>query len=254
MTLAIPHVTKCRLCGQPPAGPGGLCSDCSRALARAREGSAAVRNGAGTPARRPRVVERIVLTSSVDPEPARSPKKAHAALWATIGVAAVVAVLIASVNLAPSRPVEIKVSERPARAVPPPLLEPGAENEPPESQVPAPQKAFEPQPASKESTKAPRPQRSAPAARPVEANATDAARTGAVVPPPQIEPPVQQARANIAPSPASVDDGQSLATMLEKCGEEKFLAGVICEQKVRLRYCEGKWGQIPQCTKKPRVD
>ncbi|HET7032608.1 MAG TPA: hypothetical protein VFJ48_05750 [Casimicrobiaceae bacterium] len=88
----------------------------------------------------------------------------------------------------------------------------------------------------------------------MEANATDAARPAAVVPPPQIEPPVQQARANIAPSPSNVDDGQSLATMLERCNEEKFLAGVICEQKVRLRYCEGKWGQVSQCSKKPHVD
>ena len=83
----------------------------------------------------------------------------------------------------------------------------------------------------------------------------DASRVNAAAdPPPQAEPPVQQARANVSASPSSVDDGQSLATMLEKCTEEKFLAGVICEQKARLRYCEGKWGQVPQCTKKPHVD
>jgi len=251
MTLAKLHVTKCRLCGQPPAGPGGLCTDCSRALARSREGSAAVRKGAGAPTRRQRVVERIVLTSPVDPEPARSPKKAHAALWATIGVGAVVAVLIATANLTPSRPVEIKVSERPARTVPPPLLEPGTQSEPLEAEPPAPQKVSEPPPQPpKESTKALRPQRTAPAPRPIaEPNATDAAPA----PAPQVEAPVQQARANIV-APANADDGQSLAAMLEKCSEEKFLAGVICEQKVRLRYCEGKWGQVPQCTKKPHVD
>ncbi len=50
------------------------------------------------------------------------------------------------------------------------------------------------------------------------------------------------------------DDGQVLASALEKCAEEKFLAGVICEQKARLRYCEGKWGQVPQCTARPRPD
>src|SRR5262245_55980452 len=167
MTLATLQVTKCRLCGQPPAGPGGLCADCSRALARAREGSPAVRQGAGTPARRPRVVERIVLTSPVDPEPARSPKKAHAALLATVGVAGVVAILVATANLTPSRPVEIKVSERPARTVPPPMLEPGTQSEPLEAEPPAPQRASEPPPLPKESTKPVRPQRSAPPPRPV---------------------------------------------------------------------------------------
>ena len=70
---------------------------------------------------------------------------------------------------------------------------------------------------------------------------------------PEVEPPVQQARVNVAPS-ASNSDEQSLASALEKCSSEKFLAGVICEQKARLRYCEGKWGQVPQCTAKPRVD
>ncbi len=192
-----------------------------------------------------------MLTSPVDPEPARSPKKAHAALWATIGVVAVVAVLIATANLTPSRPVEIKVSERPARTIPPPMLEPGTQSEPLEPEPPAPQKVAEPPPLPKESTKALRPQRSAPAPRPVvEPKATDAAPA----PAPQVEVPVQQARASTAPTPANAGDGQTLATMLEKCSEEKFLAGVICEQKVRLRYCEGKWGQVPQCTKKPHVD
>ena len=250
MTLATLRVTKCRLCGQPPAGPGGLCPDCSRALSRAREGSAAVRKGAGTPARRQRVVESIVLTSPVDPEPARSPKKAHAALWATIGVVAVVAMLIATANLTPSHPVEIKVSEPPVRTIPPLMLEAGTQNEPLEAEPPAPQKVSEPPPLPKESAKALRPQRSAPAPRPV----VEPTVTEAPAPAPQVEVRVQQARANIAPTPASADDGQTLATMLEKCSEEKFLAGVICEQKVRLRYCEGKWGQVPQCTKKPHVD
>ena len=47
---------------------------------------------------------------------------------------------------------------------------------------------------------------------------------------------------------------KSLTTALKKCSDEKFVAGVICEQKARLRYCEGKWGQVPQCTAKPHVD
>jgi hypothetical protein len=70
---------------------------------------------------------------------------------------------------------------------------------------------------------------------------------------PDAEPPVQHASMSVAPS-ASSSDEQSLAGALEKCSAEKFLAGVICEQKARLRYCEGKWGQVPQCTAKPHVD
>ena len=255
MTLAALHVTKCRLCGQPPAGRGGLCTDCSRALARA-QGASAMRNGSASGARKPRMVERIVLTAPVDPEPARSPKKAGAALWATIGVIAVVAVLAVTASLPPPRPVEVKVSERPARVVPQ-MLDPATESEPAEAPAVAPQKAAEPPSLPKDSTRTtpPRPARSVTPRAVSEAKTIDdASRVNAAAPPPQAEPAVQQARANIAPSPSAADDAQTLATMLEKCSDEKFLAGVICEQKVRLRYCEGKWGQVPQCTKKPHVD
>jgi hypothetical protein len=249
MTLAALHVTKCRLCGQPPAGRGGLCTDCSRALARA-QGASAMRNGSASGARKPRMVERIVLTAPVDPEPARSPKKAGAALWATIGVIAVVAVLAATASLPPPRPVEVKVGV-------PQMLEPVSESEPAEAPAAAPQKAAEPPSLPKGSirTTPPRPARSATPRAVSEAKTIDdASRVNAAAQPLQAEPSVQQARANMTPSPSAADDAQSLATMLEKCSDEKFLAGVICEQKVRLRYCEGKWGQVPQCTKKPHVD
>ena len=203
------------------------------------------------------MVERIVLTSPVDPEPARSPKKARAALWATLGVVAVVMVLVATANLTPQRPVELKVSERPARVVTQ-LLEPAAEGDSAESgsAISSPQATSEPASLPKVAAPAPHPaqaQGSRATADGKPASATS--RVGAVAEPaPQSEPPIQQARVTVAAAQASVDDGQSLAAMLERCSEEKFLAGVICEQKVRLRYCEGKWGQVPQCTKKPHVD
>src|SRR5262249_5048121 len=251
--------TKCRLGGQPSAGPGSLCADCSRALARAREGSAAVRSGSAKAARRSRVVERIVLTSPAESQSASPPKKARAALWVTIGAVAVVVLLAATANRSPSPPVEVKVTERPARVVPQ-LLEPATADESLDAEppvVPAGQ-VSEPPSLPKDSTRvpAPRPPRISPARAVSDAKpSADASRAAPVAAPqPVVEPPVQQARANVAPSPASVDDAQTLAAAIEKCNEEKFLAGVICEQKVRLRYCEGKWGQVPQCTKKPHVD
>jgi hypothetical protein len=190
----------------------------------------------------------------------RSPKKAGAALWATVGVVGVVVVLAATANVSPPRPVEVKPSERPARVVPQ-LLEPATENETADAESPgvSPQRTWEPPALPKDSARTPAP-RSARNAQGSQGasnakTASDASRVNASAEAPsQVEPPTQQARANIAPSPANGDDGPSLATMLEKCSEEKFLAGVICEQKVRLRYCEGRWGQVPQCTKKPHVD
>jgi hypothetical protein len=267
MTLAALHVTKCRLCGQPQAGPEGLCSDCSRALARARQGSAALKSAPAASPRKARAVERIVLTSPVESEVVRTPARGRAVLWAVIGMVAVVLVLVGTAGLSPPRIVEPKVSERAARIVPP-LHEPASENDDPAETeaLPAPQRKAsvgdESPSSQKESTRAPvtRPARSAASAlsgaRPAsDAKSGDAAgANGAAAPTAEIEPPVQQAHANVAASGANGDDGQALASALERCNEEKFLAGVICEQKVRLRYCEGKWGQVPQCTAKPRVD
>jgi hypothetical protein len=38
-----------------------------------------------------------------------------------------------------------------------------------------------------------------------------------------------------------------MAEGIARCGRENFIAGVICEQRVRLQYCEGYWGQAAQC-------
>jgi hypothetical protein len=259
MPLDALHVTKCRLCGQSQAGREGLCSDCSRALTRARQGSAALKSAPAGSARKARAVSRIVLTSPVEPEKPRQPANGRVVLWAAIGVVAVVLVLGITAGLSPPRTVEPKVLERATKAVLPPLLEPASENEPAES-VPAapntPLMAAEPPSPPKESkrTSATRPARAAASALASDAKSSPDAASANGAAAPQIEPPVQQARVNVVPSAASGDDDQALARALEKCGEEKFLAGVICEQKVRLRYCEGKWGKVPQCTAKPRVD
>jgi hypothetical protein len=47
-----------------------------------------------------------------------------------------------------------------------------------------------------------------------------------------------------APAP---DRWQVMSDQIVRCGRDGFLAGVICEQRVRLKYCEGYWGSAPQC-------
>ena len=44
------------------------------------------------------------------------------------------------------------------------------------------------------------------------------------------------------------------AATMWPAGSETFFAGVICEQRVRLRYCEGFWGDVPQCGKRSLSD
>ena len=38
------------------------------------------------------------------------------------------------------------------------------------------------------------------------------------------------------------------------CGREALLARVICEQRIRLQYCDGYWGKVPQCPSGPVND
>ena len=33
---------------------------------------------------------------------------------------------------------------------------------------------------------------------------------------------------------------------LENCSGDLF-ARIVCDQRVRLRFCEGHWGKAPQC-------
>jgi hypothetical protein len=215
------------------------------------------------------VVERIVLTSPTEGENARRSARGRALLWAVTGMAAVVLIFVATAGRSPQRAVEPKAAAHATRIVPP-LLEPTSED----LQLDAAQGGAAPLPAPQPSTPTvieplpPEKSPKAPATRPARVAASasgarapsdaksggDTSRANAVAPPmPDVEPPVQQARMSVAASTSSSDE-QSLASALEKCSNEKFLAGVICEQKARLRYCEGKWGQVPQCTAKPRVD
>ncbi len=61
----------------------------------------------------------------------------------------------------------------------------------------------------------------------------------APVPMPDAVLPVRE-----APAP---DRWQVMSDQIVRCGRDGFLAGVICEQRVRIKYCEGYWGSAPQC-------
>ena len=269
MSLAALRMLKCRLCSQPQAGPEGLCRDCARALMRARHDSEALKAAAAGSARKRPVVERIVLTSPVDGETGRAPARGRAVLWTVTGMVALVVVLAATAGRSPQRTVEPNAPAHAARVVPP-LLEPSLDHAvmdgarinadplaPPQNDTAIVEALPRAEPAKAPVTRPTRATtsvstgaRALPDTRtPSEVSrASSAESTGA-----DPDPPLQQARVSVAPGKPANDES-SLASALEKCSEEKFLAGVICEQKARLRYCEGKWGQVPQCTAKPRVD
>ena len=55
------------------------------------------------------------------------------------------------------------------------------------------------------------------------------------------------ASAAIAPEPQVPDRWETMSAGLASCARESFLAGVVCAERVRHQYCEGFWGQVPQC-------
>ncbi|MGH8714602.1 MAG: hypothetical protein ACREYB_11415, partial [Casimicrobiaceae bacterium] len=57
------------------------------------------------------------------------------------------------------------------------------------------------------------------------------------------------------PQPAPRKDvWQEMKDAIARCPADEFLARVVCEQRVRLQYCDGHWGQVPQCPGGPSVD
>jgi hypothetical protein len=65
--------------------------------------------------------------------------------------------------------------------------------------------------------------------------------------------PAPNARA-VAPAPApapaaapAADRWAQFAEDLRHCQSEGLFNRIVCDQRVRLRYCDGYWGKVPQC-------
>jgi hypothetical protein len=279
---------KCRLCGQPTAGPDKLCGDCNRALRRAREGSAALRTSPVAAPKSEDATSNVVAAAPLASISTAQPNWRRIVAWGAAGMVAIGIVYLVQRVPDQKRPREpVAVDSVPVETAGRRNDEPAPESSPMNAKQATPRvmTAEVVAPAAPPQTKAPLKAAQGPAApattqvsarpkptskaAPIPANpetnsggatspytlASDAAPRNSNAGPRSDAGAAQQlARANV-PQPAATKDGaQVLASALERCHEEKFLAGVICEQKARLQYCEGKWGQVPQCTSKSRVD
>ena len=79
-------------------------------------------------------------------------------------------------------------------------------------------------------------------------------------PAPAPEPPPPPAVVVAPPPPAIVreppriDPWQPMNDAMARCPANDISGRLACEQRVRARYCEGHWGQVPQCASIPYVD
>ena len=107
-----------------------------------------------------------------------------------------------------------------------------ATTEPPVTVIPLPPKG-EPKP------------RAAPAQPATRAPPVPSTATPATPPPPIVAQPAAPPASVTASTP--VDRWARFAEELHRCTSESFLSRVVCDQRVRLRYCDGYWGKVPQC-------
>jgi hypothetical protein len=274
----------CRICGQPKAGPEKLCGACAGALKRASEAPAAVRKVPPFGAKRVKAVVATVAGRPATLTPASLRGRRRQVAWTAVALATIGVVFLGqraaerpqgldAAVLAgrspmpwsdgpkiPAAPVPARLEALPstagmtiAKAPAPPagLRTTDRLNDTQGSVPPAPTPAAEAAARTRPALAGTNPEPSSRAAPSPKAPPNDAAvgksKAGAL---PEAGASPQLTPAGGAQPDQAADDAKVLASALDKCGKENFLAGFICEQKAYLRYCDGKWGQVPQCTKR----
>jgi len=225
----------CPICGKPTLIGAKLCSPCRSALKRARDDT--VFELPGTAARQD-------APSAEKPGHARAVRRtvAIAALGlAAFGAAAVHLAHRDDAAGAEREAMFASVVARPADDTLPVRSTAPVLNTSASAQV-VPALDLPPQPV----TQPPRsPERFAPRAPKPAPAPVDAAP-----PPPLPMPTAEPVRDSAPPPPAPnvpVDPWQGMNGALARCGGENLFDRIGCEYRVRAKYCEGHWGEVPQC-------
>ncbi len=239
----------CRIC-QGPTLPGmRLCTQCKAALKRARQETVSELIPAPplrAPAARSRRGPKAEPAVEAAPPRARSTLGGARATAIVLSVVAAMAVGYAALRFARAVPATLPAPPVASTAAPAaPAPGPAARPEPAAPVARQAPTLFVAPASASRLVRAPAPKRApeaAPAALPPEPPAT--ARFAAATEPPAAPPVAAPPASSPAPKP---NRWQLMAEALAQCGRDGFLAGVICDQRTRLQYCEGYWGQVAQC-------
>jgi hypothetical protein len=261
---------KCTICGQDIPLGATVCAHCEAALKRAYDtvspikpparSAAADKPAAAAPSAAKTIPEAALPIGAINPLATGLPRRRTA-------VAAVIAILAVAVfayyefrappadrsnghRAAVAAPAAMPVTLSPA----PPVnaTDSAAASSPLQEGAAAP-----PNPSSSTSS----PSVGAPKALP--ARARKPAASAAAPMPSAIEPApvpvatpsgVASAPVQAAPEPPAPDRWQQMREAIAQCAPDNLFGRIVCEQRVRLRYCEGFWGQTPQCPAGPSND
>ena len=242
----------CRICHGPRLPGARLCAPCKAALKRARQET--ISYLIPQPSRAAEEARAQAHRRQRTAATATQPAKASRGRWplAVFILASAAAVLAGYVALRPARPPAASAAAAPVPSPAPPrkLTVPGTQSAADAARettrfanVPATRVAPTPMPvrapARPEQKRAVEPQ--GPTTPTVAAALAAATESPAPEPAPA---PVATPVVKEAPPP---DRWQVMADAIGRCGRDGFFAGVVCEERARLQYCEGYWGQVPQC-------
>ena len=264
---------KCRICGKAAPRGAGLCPQCKAAVKRARQvptvmsrfmplALSAPGSGRGSPG------SGSVLQAGAVPARPPAPKPAGWSVFAAVAAFGLAACVIGffvalqddddpgASEFTPAASAARHGATRSSRLVTMPAVETPASSEPADAGLPLAEAG--PAPPSG-SGKAPNRRSSAGTAAGAEWVPTTA--SGPLIETDAATSPVGAAEGGAplsaappAPEAPMPDRWQAMSAAIASCGREDFFAGVICEQRVRLRYCEGYWGDVPQCGRGFRFD
>lgn len=272
----------CKICGRPSAAGAKLCPDCraarkraydatitqplmalagagtvSRTLARLRRSDASPEAKARRAARKAQAAAAKAEAASEIPAPRKT--SARPLLWVLLALGVVLAAIAGWYlpNHPPATPEPGADSLASPAAPAAGALDPGTEPVTLKPTEPAPTTAIlPPLPAIVERELVPH---SPAAGKPATSRRVVAAPKAPAPPPeaaPEIEPVRIAAPAPVAAAPlpaARIDPWQQMSEAIGRC-PSGFLDRVMCEQRIRLQYCEGHWGQAAQCPGGPSVD
>jgi hypothetical protein len=240
----------CPICGKQAPPGAKLCGPCRAALKRARDDS--ILEIPGTLA-----ASRDAAPDSAPPAPAAAAPSAarwvlgsgRLAGWRGVtAAAALVAIGVAGGTLithggeAAKAPDVAAVPEPALQPMPPLVVESKPATEMPVAQFTPPREVV--QPPRHDPPHPPKPARAAPEAPPP-------------APAPQPEPVVEAPRPAPPPvreAPRPVDPWQRMSEALARCANEDLFGRIRCEYRVRTTYCDGHWGEVPQCPGAPVND
>lgn len=271
----------CQICGRRSAPGAKLCPDCRAARKRAYDATitqpllamagagtisrtlSRLRRSDGSPeAKARRAARKAKAAADAAPPAAVSPAAtapfgvSRSILWAVLAIGVVVAA-IAGWHLPSHAPQSPDGGAVPSSAIPAAPPQPAADTgpvriNPPVTGSPA---QLTPLPTIVERELVPHAPAAGKPATPKRANPAVKVAT----PPPEAPAEVEIVKAPPAPAsampqpPVRVDPWQQMREAIGRC-PAGFLGRVVCEQKVRLQYCEGQWGKVPQCPGGPSAD